>query len=281
MGTASIPALTERQQREVDYHEEHARELARDYDHIDYELVTSPRRRWWNQAWSMYDELLRTPLEGKRVLVVGCGFGDDCFRLAKAGAEVHGFDLSPALLAVGRSVAQREGLAIEFREMPAERLDYPDDFFDLIVARDILHHVEIPAALAELRRVARPGARMLVNEVYTHSALDRIRHSRFVRGVLYERMVRLVYGERRPYITADERKMDERDMQRVREALQVDFERHFDLLVNRVLPAGITAFNVIDYLVLNLLQPLARRLGGRALLAGEVRKRTRPQASGR
>lgn len=281
MGAATTSALTERQQREVDYHEEHARELARDYDRIDYELVTSPRRRWWNQAWSMYDELLRVPLHGKRVLVVGCGFGDDCFRLAKAGAEVHGFDLSPALLAVGRSVAHREGLAIEFREMPAERLGYPDDHFDLIVARDILHHVEIPACLAELRRVARPGARMLVNEVYTHSAVDRIRRSRLVREVLYERMVRLVYGERRPYITADERKMDERDMQLVREALEVDFERHFDFLVNRVLPAHITACNVVDYLLLNASQPVARWLGGRAMLAGIVRKEAALQASGR
>jgi ubiquinone/menaquinone biosynthesis C-methylase UbiE len=281
MNAASTPALTERQQREVDYHEEHARELARDYDHIDYELVTAPRRRWWNQAWSMYGELLRAKLPGKRALVVGCGFGDDCFRLAKAGAEVHGFDLSPALLAVGRSVAHREGLVIEFREMPAERLDYPDDHFDLIVARDILHHVEIPAALAELRRVARPGARMLVNEVYTHSAVDRIRHSRFVREVLYERMVRLVYGERRPYITADERKMDERDMQLVRDALHVDFERHFDFLVNRVLPSHVTALNVVDYLLLNAARPLARRLGGRAMLAGVVRKASPGQSSGR
>lgn len=265
-------ALTDRQKREVEYHEEHARELARDYEQVDYELVTSLRRRWWNQAWSMYDELLRGRLRGRRVLVVGCGFGDDCFRLAKAGAEVHGFDLSPALLEVARGVARREGLAIEFREMPAERLEYPDDHFDLIVARDILHHVEIPAALAELRRVARPGARMLVNEVYTHSAVDRIRHSRVVRELLYERMVGLVYGRRRPYITADERKMDERDMRLVREALDVDFERHFDFLVNRVLPSHVTVLNVVDFLLLNASQALGRRLGGRALLAGAVRK---------
>jgi ubiquinone/menaquinone biosynthesis C-methylase UbiE len=279
MEAANPDALTDRQRREVDYHEEHARELARDYDHIDYELVTSQRRRWWNQAWSMYDELLRTPLQGRRALVVGCGFGDDCFRLAKAGAEVHGFDLSPALLDVARGVASREGLSIEFREMPAERLDYPADHFDLIVARDILHHVEIPTALAELRRVARPGARMLVNEVYTHSAVDRIRQSRLVRELLYERMVGLVYGGRRPYITADERKMDERDMQLVRDALEVDFERHFDFLVNRVLPSHLTAFNVVDYIVLNASRRLARRLGGRAMIAGTVRKPFRAQPS--
>lgn len=281
MGVASSPALTDRQRREVEYHEAHAREFARDYERVDYELVTSPRRRWWNQAWSMYDELLRRPLQGRRALVVGCGFGDDCFRLAKAGADVHGFDLSPALLAVGREVAQREGLRIEFSQMPAERLDYPDAYFDLIVVRDILHHVEIAAALAELRRVARPGARMLVNEVYTHSTVDRVRHSRFVREILYERMVRLVYGVERPYITEDERKLDERDMRLVRDALDVDFERHFDFLVNRVLPSHVTLLNVVDYLLLNLSQPLARRLGGRAMVAGVVRAAPAAQASGR
>lgn len=269
-------ALTERQQRELEYHEDHAREHATDYERIDYELVTLARQRWWNQAWAMYSELLRSGLSGKRVLVVGCGFGDDCFRIARAGAEVHGFDLSPALLAVGRAVAAREELDIDFREMPAERLEYPDDSFDLVVARDILHHVEIPATLAEIRRVSRPGARLLVNEVYTHSGIDRIRHSRFVREVLYERMVRIVYGARRPYITADERKMNEHDMAQVRGAIHVEFERHFDFLVNRVLPADITACNVVDFLMLNAATPLARRLGGRVLVAGTVRKPAAP-----
>ena len=261
MKNEASTALTERQQRELEYHEDHAREHAADYERIDYELVTSARRRWWNQAWAMYSELLRSGLTGKR---------------ARAGAEVHGFDLSPALLAVGRAVAAREGLDIDFREMPAERLEYPDNSFDLVVARDILHHVEIPATLAEIRRVSRPGARLLVNEVYTHSGIDRIRHSRFVREVLYERMVRIVYGARRPYITADERKMNEHDMAQVRGAMHVEFERHFDFLVNRVLPADITACNVVDFLMLNAATPLARRLGGRALVAGTVRKPAAP-----
>ena len=136
--------------------------------------------------------------------------------------------------------------------------------------------MEIPATLAEIRRVSRPGARLLVNEVYTHSGIDRIRHSRFVREVLYERMVRIVYGARRPYITADERKMNEHDMAQVRGAMHVEFERHFDFLVNRVLPADITACNVVDFLMLNAATPLARRLGGRALVAGTVRKPAAP-----
>lgn len=268
---ASEHSLSERQARELAYHEVHAREHAAEYAVIDYALVTASERRWWNQAWCMYTELLRGGVAGKRVLVVGCGFGEDCIRLAKAGAHVHGFDLSPALLQVGRDLAKREGLDVDFRQMPAERLDYEDDFFDVILARDILHHVEIPQAMNELVRVAKPGARILVNEVYTHSAIDRIRHSWFVREVLYKRMVRIVYGDRKPYITEDERKMNEADMARVQAAMDVDFERHFDLLVNRVLPSDRTVLGVVDYLALNLFRPFARLCGGRVIVAGTIR----------
>jgi hypothetical protein len=70
--------------------------------------------------------------------------------------------------------------------------------------------------------------------------------------------------------------MNEHDMEQVRGAMHVEFERHFDFLVNRVLPADITACNVVDFLMLNASTPLARRLGGRALVAGTVRKPAAP-----
>ena len=51
------------------------------------------------------------------------------------------FDLSPDSFAI--ALAQFEHLDIAFAEMAAETLDYEDDFFDAIVARDILHHVDV------------------------------------------------------------------------------------------------------------------------------------------
>lgn len=266
-----MTTLTERQRRELEYHDaKHAQTHAAPA--VDYRLVQSGKRRWWNQVWQMYSEVLRSNLAGKRVLVIGCGFGEDCCLLAAAGAEVYGFDLSPDSIRKAREHAARDGHKIDLRVMPAETLDYPPAFFDAVVARDILHHVDISAAMAEVVRVCKPGAIAIVNEVYTHSIADRIRNSWIVREFLYKRLVRVVYGNKKPYITEDERKMNERDIALVRERVSASRTRYFDMAINRVLPPTVTALNVLDYLALNLVQPLARLLGGRILITGRLKR---------
>ena len=142
--------------------------------------MESKQRRWWNGYWSMYSFLRELPVAGKKVLIVGCGFGDDALRLAKWGAEVYAFDLSPDSLEIARALAVREGLQIDFRQMPAERLAYESNFFDYVLACDILHHVEIPQAMAELVRVSTDQAMFVINELYSHSFTDKIRRSTFV-----------------------------------------------------------------------------------------------------
>src|SRR5207245_524146 len=87
---------------------------------------------------------------GKRVLVPGCGFGDDAIRLAKLGADVYAFDLSPDMLEIARQRAAKMSVpSIHLDEMPAEALTYSDNFFDLVYFNDILHHVDIPKSVAE------------------------------------------------------------------------------------------------------------------------------------
>lgn len=265
--------LTERQRNELDYHRQHAREHE-DMVHkpFSFDVLDRPARRWWNAYWQMYAYLTRIDLRDKAVLVVGCGFGEDALRIARLGARVHAFDLSPDSLAIARRLAEREGLAIAFDEMPAERLAYGDDTFDCVVARDILHHVDIPAAMREIRRVAKPGALFVVNEIYSHSLTDVIRRSRFVEGFLYPRMQRLIYGPGKPYITADERKMSERDIALVRAILPtLELSRHFNFLVTRILPES-KPLAMADRMLLALLKPAANLIAGRRLFAGRIVK---------
>ncbi len=266
--------LTERQRNELDYHREHAREHEDMVDKpFSWDILHRPSRRWWNAYWQMFAYLLTLDLQGKRVLVVGCGFGEDALRLAKLGADVYAFDLSPDSLGIARRLAQREQLAIDFRQAPAEALPYADDFFDCVVSRDILHHVDIPAAMREIRRVAKPGAMFVVNEIYSHSITDVVRRSRFVDGFLYPRMQRLVYGPGKPYITADERKMTEHDIGLVREILpELTMSKYFNFVVTRILPERWQPVLQADRLLLKLLHPLGRFIAGRTLFAGHVVK---------
>ena len=93
-------------------------------------------------------------------------------RLARLGANVSAFDLSPDSLQIAMALAKREGLQITFGEMAAENMLYEDSSFDYIVARDILHHVDIASTMREIVRAAKPDTLFPTNQIYSHSVTD-------------------------------------------------------------------------------------------------------------
>jgi ubiquinone/menaquinone biosynthesis C-methylase UbiE len=271
-------SLTARQQSEIDYHRDHAQrraDLAR--QPVSLDVVTNRRRRWWNAYWCVYDEILAVDVKGKRVLVPGAGFGEDAIRLAALGAEVYAFDISPEIIRIARARAQFcAPLAgrVVFDVMPAESLSYPDDFFDAVLFIDILHHVDIPAALREVRRVMKPGGLIFGDELYTHSLLERVRRTRIVTNWLYGRMQRWIYGTETPYITPEEHKIDEREFAEIRRIadrsrLRI---RCFDFMIGRLFPSRMKAVAQIDRLILSGLGSLGLLLAGRVVFAGIVTK---------
>lgn len=267
--------LTPRQQRELDYHREHAAKrnaLAREPVNLD--VVEEPRRRWWNAYWVLYTIVRRLPIAGMRVLVPGCGFGEDAIRLAVLGAEVHTFDLSPDVIEIARQRAKRfPGLRLHFDTMPAEVLNYPSDFFDLVFLVDILHHVDIRAAMGEIVRVLKPGGTIVGDELYTHSLLQGVRESAFVTRVLYPRMQRYIYGTDKPYITADEHKIDEMEFAIVRTCLlHRGYVRYFNFLVGRIIPSRSQWVTKLDRMLIAMTGSLGRFLAGRVVFIGTVGK---------
>ena len=98
-------------------------------------------------------------LRGARVLDAGCGTGRLAAELADSGAaRVWGVDASPEMLAVAREKTRRAG----FKEARLEALPFTNGWFDAAVAWLVVHLVTRPEALAELRRVLRPGGRLAV-----------------------------------------------------------------------------------------------------------------------
>ncbi len=102
---------------------------------------------------------------GLEVLDAGCGSGPLAEALRAKGAIVSGFDLSPDMVELAR---ERLGADADVRVADlGAPLPYPDDTFDLVVASLSLHYVEDWAsALAELRRVLRPGGRLTVSIIH-------------------------------------------------------------------------------------------------------------------
>jgi ubiquinone/menaquinone biosynthesis C-methylase UbiE len=180
------------------------------------------------------------------------------------------------MLALAREHASKEGASITFSMMPAERLTYPDNYFDFIFIRDILHHVDIPLAMSELSRVSKPDALILVNEIYSHSFTDLIRQSRLVRDVLYPRMRSFIYRRKTVYITKDERKLSERDVRLImRYARNIHHCNYFNFIITRLIPDNVSdTLNKLDRVALILVGPLGRYLAGRVVFAGYMKKDT-------
>jgi SAM-dependent methyltransferase len=99
---------------------------------------------------------------GERVLDVGVGPGFLAAEMAEevgANGMVAGIDVSQSML----TLAKERDAALDLRVGSAGSIPYPDASFDVAVSTQVLEYVaDVPAALAELRRVVRPGGRILV-----------------------------------------------------------------------------------------------------------------------
>ena len=261
--------LTERQQRELEYHRKHASLVAEKFRSVNYDVVTSATRWWWNAYWDIWTFLIGQQLAGKKVLIAGCGWGGDALRFAKLGAVVSACDLSSDMMALGIKLAKDSDLNVSFAQMPCEKMTYEADTFDVIFCRDILHHVDIHATMKEITRVAKPGALLVADEIYSHSILDRIRHSWVVERFVYPMVRKWIYKGKILYITEDERKMTEDDIDLVKSYIEILlFIKYFNFISTRIVSENVECIAKADRVCLYLLGPLGRYLGGRATFAG-------------
>ncbi len=131
-----------------------------------------PRGQRWGtraRAWAESEEqqiptyaeaIRKVGLEaGSAVLDVGCGAGVFLRMVSDRGARAFGLDASEALIELARKRVPEADLRIG----DMERLPYDDDFFDLVCGfNSFFFATDMVAALREARRVARPGAPVMI-----------------------------------------------------------------------------------------------------------------------
>ena len=107
---------------------------------------------------------------GKRVLDVCCGTGTLALaarRRVGATGSVHAVDASEEMVSRARSKSTRRGLPVAFETAVAQSLPFPDATFDVVLCTLALHHLPEEArgrAIDEMRRVVKPGGRVLIVE---------------------------------------------------------------------------------------------------------------------
>lgn len=152
-------------------------------------------------------------LRGKRILDVGCGRAEIVIQAAMRGADAYGIDYAQAAVDIARRAldgiedeAQRARTHVE--QMDVKLLKFDDGFFDVVFMMDVVEHLyphELAKAFDELKRVIRPGGRLVMHTspnktfeeiVYPHwsrrvnqAALGVSRLLRFSDGLFNETML--------------------------------------------------------------------------------------------
>ena len=124
-----------------------------------YDLINDLQSFWLHRLWKRRLVDLAAPKQGERALDVCCGTGDIAAELGHRGAKVFGLDFSAEMLTVG---ARKHSKPV-WIQGDAQQLPFSDQSFDIVsVGYGLRNLASWQVGIAEMRRVAKPGGRLLI-----------------------------------------------------------------------------------------------------------------------
>ncbi len=113
----------------------------------------------------------------ENILDLGTQGGSNLIAYGKEfpGLELNGIDVAAPSLRYGHAKAEQAGVKMHLSQQNAEKLDYPDSSFDLVVSSFFFHEIAVPATkkiIAEAFRVLRPNGVMINVELPPHKSCE-------------------------------------------------------------------------------------------------------------
>lgn len=103
------------------------------------------------------------PLQGLRILDIGCGGGLLCEPMARLGAQVVGADASNTNIQVAKIHAQESGVSIDYRTTTAEALAEAGEQFDIVLNMEVVEHVaDVDLFMSAVCKMVKPEGIMFV-----------------------------------------------------------------------------------------------------------------------
>ena len=134
-----------------------------------YDLINDLQSFGLHRRWKHHVVDLAAVQSGNRALDLCCGTGDLALALAQRGAEVAGLDFSLPMLEIAKARGRKQSTPQtpipnpQFIQGDAQQIPFPDASFDVVtVGYGLRNLASWENGLAEMYRVARPGARLVV-----------------------------------------------------------------------------------------------------------------------
>ena len=161
----------ERKQKEMEHYDKQAeRELQKsgegwkgDFEGFEPQELSSYRH---------FYKLLRENVSGKKVLDYGCGNGiHSVYPLEQGARELIGVDISVQSLRLAEEKVRQAGFRekAKFLQMDCEKLEFPDDSFDIVMDGGTFSSLDLSKAIPEIARVLRPGGMLIGIETLGHN----------------------------------------------------------------------------------------------------------------
>jgi len=133
-----------------------------------YDIMNDLMSAGLHRVWKNFTIQISGVRSGERVLDVAGGSADLSRKFAKRvgpSGQVWLTDINNAMLRVGRDRMIDDGVAMPAAQCDAEHLPFPDNYFDCVsIAFGLRNVTHKDVALTEMRRVLKPGGRLLVLE---------------------------------------------------------------------------------------------------------------------
>ena len=141
----------------------------------DYEKNNGLLKRGLTRAYERKAKIILKELEDiqpKKILEIGTGSGLMTYFISKHfSEEVVGLDLSKEMLEMAKSRISNP--KISFVVGDGTKPDFVNETFDAVIGVDIIHHLEDPrAAMAEWKKLVRPGGKMVFLETNVYNPIN-------------------------------------------------------------------------------------------------------------
>jgi len=161
---------------------EHFNKLLEKANHIWWGHETKAGQERLNRKGKILIEYLK-PTPNFKILEIGCGLGVLTEQIITCDAEIIATDINLKMLELVRERIKAKNVSFVYAD--SEKLEFSDNTFDAVIGNSILHHLNISLALPEIRRVLKPGGKLMFfepNMLNPHIFLER--HVPYIRKKL-------------------------------------------------------------------------------------------------